>query len=140
MTTPSVVNPVSASGVTAPSITSATYNTISHVLTVTGSRLVALAGSNNDVTLSKLDLTGSGGKTVTLSTTDVDVTDATSFSVTLNNTDAASLATILDQDGTTAADTTVYNIAALSGWNTSLGSADATNSLSVSTPRQPFQR
>jgi hypothetical protein len=70
-------NPITVS-VQLPSITSASYNATTHVLTVTGTNLVGISGSSNDITVAKLTIKGEGGVTRTLSTTgNVDVNSAT---------------------------------------------------------------
>ena len=77
-------NGITVSNVAAPTITSATYDGTTHVLTVTGTNLVKAIGATNDVTVSALTITGEGGATRTLSTTgNVEITSGTSFSVTL---------------------------------------------------------
>ncbi|MDP4079034.1 hypothetical protein, partial [Acidovorax sp. A1169] len=77
-------NAVTVSNVSAPTITSATYDGTTHVFTVTGTGLVKTVGATNDVTVSTLTITGEGGATRTLSTTgNVEVTSATSFTFTL---------------------------------------------------------
>ncbi|MBS0356191.1 MAG: DUF4347 domain-containing protein [Proteobacteria bacterium] len=132
--TPAVINPGSASGVVVPTISSATYNTSTHVLTATGQNMVALQGAN-DVTIPKLTLTGLGGVDYTLTSGDVDVTSATSFSVTLNSTDIAAFSALLDKDGTKASDGKTYNLSAAIYWNTEVTTvADTTNALTVVTP------
>ncbi|WP_338846529.1 Ig-like domain-containing protein [Massilia sp. W12] len=135
VSTPALTNSVNVDDAASPAVTSATFNTISHVLTVTGSDLVAFSGSDNDVKISYLTLTGAGGKTYTLTSTDVDVTSATSFAVTLNSTDQSGLAALLDKDGTKASDNTTYNLSAALNWNGQIATvADTTNALTVTTP------
>src|SRR5207245_9670670 len=82
-------NAVTVSNATSPTSTSATYDPSTHVLTVTGTNMVRTVGATNDITVSKLTFTGEGGSTYTLTTTDVEITSATSFSATLNATDRA---------------------------------------------------
>ncbi|MBB6564185.1 hypothetical protein HNP48_006912 [Acidovorax soli] len=111
-------NAVTASNVTAPTITSATYDTSTQVLTVTGTNLVKTDGPTNDVTVNKLTITGQGGGTRVLSTSgNVEVISATSFSVTLSGADVAAVAALLNKGGTTSTGGTVYNLAAADDWN-----------------------
>ena len=110
-----------------PTITSAAYNFLAGVLTVTGTNLLAKTGAANDVAVSKLTITGQGNTTYTLTTTDVEITDATSFQVTLNATDKAALFTMLNKNGTASVDGTTYNLAAAEDWLVySGGGADLT--------------
>ncbi|MFZ6800924.1 DUF4347 domain-containing protein [Undibacterium sp. Di24W] len=111
-------NAVTVSNVTAPTITSATYNGNTHVFTVTGTNLVKTIGATNDVTISKLTITGEGGATYTLSTTgNVEVTSATSFTFTLSGADIGGVDALLNKNGTSAVSSTTYNIAAADDWN-----------------------
>lgn len=134
-------NAITVSNVQTPTIASATYNAGSGVLAVTGSNLVKASGAAaNDITVSKLTITGEGGATYTLTTADVEITDATSFSVTLNATDMAAVNQILNKNGTASTGATTYNLAAADDWNTVItgGSiADATNAITVSSVAAP---
>ncbi|HXC02730.1 MAG TPA: DUF4347 domain-containing protein [Opitutaceae bacterium] len=125
-----VGNGITVSGVSSPMISSSTYNVSTHVLTVTGSNLVATPGVNNDITVSRLTLTGDGGATYTLTSSNVDVTSATSFSVTLNGTDSAHVETnLFNKNGTLSTSGTTYNLAAANGWDSDINN----NSNSVAT-------
>ena len=117
-----------------PTITSATYNATSGVLTVTGSSMTA--GDTIDV--SKLTLTGEGGSTYTLTSANVTASSATAFSVTLNATDKAAFNQIANKAGTTSTSGTSFNLAAAAGWDASSASdADASNALTVSSVPVP---
>ena len=119
----------------APSLTSATYNISSGVLTATGSNFVANSGSNNDIDSSKLTLTGDGSNTFTLTSDDVELTSDTAFSVSLSAADQLQVAGLLNKNGSISAGGTTYNIAAASGWNpgASTSPADATgNAMTIS--------
>ena len=100
-----------------PTITSATYNASTGVLVVTGTNLVAIAGATNDIDVSKLSLTGEGGSSYTLTTSNVELTNATSFSITLNATDKTSINALLNKIGTSSIGGTTYNLAAAEDWN-----------------------
>jgi len=111
-------NPVTVSNVAAPTITGATYDATTHVLTVTGSNLVGTLGAANDITVSKLSLRGEGGVAYTLNTTgNVEVTSATSFSVTLTGADVAAVAALLNRNGTAASGGATYQLTAGDDWN-----------------------
>ncbi|WP_110960067.1 DUF4347 domain-containing protein [Acidovorax sp. ST3] len=112
-------NAVTVSNVAAPTITSAAFDGATNTLTVTGTGLVKTVGATNDITVSKLTITGEGGATYTLATTgNVEVTSATSFSVTLSGADIAGLSSLLNKNGTSSASSgTTYNIAAADDWN-----------------------
>jgi uncharacterized repeat protein (TIGR01451 family) len=102
----------------APTITSATFDAATNVLTVTGTNLVRTIGANNDITVSALTITGQGGSTRTLSTTsNVEITSATSFTVTLAGADIAAVLALLNNNGTSSAGGTTYNLAAADDWN-----------------------
>ena len=133
-------NGITVSNVTSPTITSATYDASTHVLSVTGSNLVGVVGSTNDITVSQLTLTGEGGSTYTLTTTNVDVTSSTSFSVTLNATDRAQVETIFNKNGTSSTGGTTFNLSAADDWNSVIGNtdiADSTNGVTVSNVAAP---
>lgn len=115
-------NPVTVSNVQLPTISSATYDATTHVLNVTGSNLVALVGANNDITVSKLTLRGDGGASYTLATTgNVEVTSASSFSVTLSGADIAAVAALLNKNGTASAGGSAYALTAGDDWNSVIG-------------------
>ena len=85
-------NALTVSNVAVPTITSATYDASTGVLVVTGTDFAALAGAANDIDASKFTLTGEGNATYALTdTADVEITSATSFTLTLSATDRAGL-------------------------------------------------
>ena len=135
--TADTTNAITVSSVSAPSITSATYDVSSGVLMVTGIQLVNFAGTSNDVDISTLTLTGesSGTHTIT-SSSDVEITSATSFSITLGGSDKTSVDSLLNNNGTSADDSTTYNLAAADNWlrgaAASTDIADVTNGITVS--------
>ncbi len=117
-------NGITASNVAVPTITSATYDYDSNVLTVTGSGFLQQNGASNDIDLSKLTITGEGDATYTLaSAMDVEITSATSFSVTLTGADLINVETLLNKDGASAASGTTYNLAAAEDWATGADAA-----------------
>ncbi|MDY7575083.1 Ig-like domain-containing protein [Actimicrobium sp. CCI2.3] len=134
-------NSVTVSNVSAPTVTSATYDANSHVLTVTGTGLVGTIGATNDITISKLTLRGEGNTSYTLTSTDVEVTSATGFSVTLNATDYGNLASIFNKNGTSSTGATTYNLAAADDWNSVITGgdiADSSNAITVSNVAVPM--
>ena len=135
-------NPITVSNVSAPSITSATYHATSGALVVTGTGLVNISGSTNDITANKLTLTGEGGATYTLTdTANVDITSGTRFTLTLSATDRAGVNLNLNKNGTSSTGATTYNLAAADDWNSDItGStiADLTsNGITVSAVARP---
>ncbi|SDU16410.1 DUF4214 domain-containing protein [Nitrosomonas ureae] len=108
-------NGITVSNYAAPAITSATFDASTNVLTVTGTNFVTNSGANNDIAVSLLTLTGEGGN-YTLTSSDVEVTSATAFSVTLNATDQLAVHGLLNKNGTASSGATTYNIAAAEDW------------------------
>ena len=109
-----------------PSITSATYDASTGVLVVTGTNFVANDGAANDVDVSMLTLTGEGAPDVAhaLTSDDVEIQSDTQFTINLNAADQAALASIFNKNGTSANDSTTYNIAAAEDWMPGAPSAD----------------
>ena len=116
-------NGVTVSNVFAPMITSATYNASTGTLAVSGAGFVKLNGATNDIVVSKLTLKGEGGATYTLTTTSVEITSGTAFTVTLNGTDKGAVNLLLNKNGTSSTGGTTYNLAAEEDW---AAGADAT--------------
>ena len=111
-------NGVTVSNVVAPTVTSATYNVATGVLVVTGADFLTLAGANNDIVANRILLQGQGAAGYTLTdTSNVDITSNTSFTVTMSATDRAALALRMNKDGTSATDSTIYNLGMLEDWN-----------------------
>ena len=131
-------NGITVSGVSDPTISSATYNYNTNTLTVTGANFVHKSGATNDVDVSTLTITGEGGATYTLSSSsDVEITDGTTFSVTLTGADIQNVEALLNKDGTTSATaSTTFNLAAADNWMAGATAAndiaDATNTVTVS--------
>lgn len=110
-------NTVTVSNVAVPSITIASYDVASGVLSVTGSGLLKASGSNNDIDASQFTLTGEGGSTYRLTdTSDVDIDSGTGFSLTLSSTDQLGVNTILNKNGTSSSSGSTYNLAAAENW------------------------
>jgi hypothetical protein len=101
---------------TSPTLTSASYDATSRILTVSGTEFPSYAGSSNDIDVSKLTITGEGGTVYTLTSTSVEIISGTSFSATLNATDLVGVNQIANKSGTTSTGGTAYNLAAATGW------------------------
>ncbi len=124
------------SDVVAPSITNATYNALTNVLTVTGTNMSTGA---NAINTSKLTLKGEGGSTYTLTSSSVTASSATSFSVTLNAADQLNVEGLLNKNGTSPVSGMAYNLAGATGWDsTQTTSADLTeNAIVVNSVQVP---
>ena len=107
---------ITVSSVAVPAITSAVYDSDTGVLTVTGINFVKYPGAANDVDISALSLTGEGGSYTITSASDVEITSATQFTVTLSGADKTQVDARLDQLGTSSSGGTTYNIAAADNW------------------------
>ncbi|WP_299022588.1 Ig-like domain-containing protein, partial [uncultured Photobacterium sp.] len=131
-------NAITVSNYSAPQITSGTYDASTGVLSVIGTNLVSLSGSNNDVDVSEITVTGEGGSTYTFATTtDVDITSDTAFTITLTGADKTSVNALVNKSGTVSIDNTTYNLALADNWMaaaaTSADIADTTgNGITVS--------
>lgn len=116
-------NGITVSNLAVPAITSATYNASTGALTVTGTGFLSLNGATNDIVANKFTLTGEGGATYTLTdSANIDITSATSFTLTLSSTDKAALENIFNKNGVSSTDATTYNLAAAEDW---IAGADA---------------
>jgi len=134
-------NAITVSNYAAPTVTSAIYDASTNVLTVTGANLVSKSGATNDVAVSLLTLTGEGGN-YTLTSSDVEITNATTFSVTLNAADQIVVRGLMNKNGTSSSGATTYNLAAAEDWMA--GTATATvvadltgNGITVSNVQTP---
>jgi hypothetical protein len=133
-------NAITVSNLSGPAITSASYDASTGVLVVTGTNFVSKVGAS-DVAVSTLTLTGEGGSTYTLTSSDIEITSATSFSLTVNTADKLNINGLLNKDGSSSDDATTYNFAAadnwLSGAAASTDIADTTNAITVSNVAVP---
>ncbi|MGB5793216.1 beta strand repeat-containing protein, partial [Poseidonibacter sp.] len=133
-------NTITVSNVSTPTITLATYDATTGVLSVTGTNLVKKSGATNDIAVSSLTLKGEGSATRTLTTSDVEITSATSFSITLNSADKSAVNLILNNNGTSSTDSTTYNLSASDDWNSVIGNtdiSDTSNGITVSNISNP---
>lgn len=129
------VNAVTVSGSASPAVTSTTYNAETGVITVTGTNFVKQPGAANDIDVTKFTFTGEGGS-VTLSTTSkVETSSGSTFTVTLSTADKALVNALLDKNGATSSGGTSYNLSLADDWNgpvTGGNTADTTNPITVS--------
>jgi len=109
-------NGVTVSNVAVPTITSATYDAATGNLVVSGTGFLKLAGAANDIDVSKLTFSGEGSLTRVLTSSSVEITSATSFSVTLNATDITNLNQVINNNGTSSAGAVLYNLIAAEDW------------------------
>ncbi|MBC3911019.1 DUF4347 domain-containing protein, partial [Undibacterium umbellatum] len=106
------------SNVPVPTITSSTYNASTGVLTVTGTGLTGLTGATNDIVANKFSLQGEGGASYNLTTTsNVEITSATSFTLTLSAADRLGANLIMNKNGTSSTSVNTYNLIANEDWN-----------------------
>ncbi|MGZ5559831.1 MAG: Ig-like domain-containing protein, partial [Methylobacter sp.] len=130
-------NTLTVTNVTSPTISGSAYDASTGILTVTGTRFVGTLGSTNDITASDLTITGQGGDTYTLTSSNVEVTSATSFAITLSSTDKLAVNGLLDKVGSKAIDSTTFNLSASSGWDSALAGADTSNAITVTNVTGP---
>jgi hypothetical protein len=110
-------NGITVSNVAVPTISSATYNASTGVISVTGTGLSHVQGATNDIVANKFTFTGEGGSTYTLTdTANVEVTSATAFTLTLSATDKAEVNLLANKNGTSSTGATTYNLAAAEDW------------------------
>ncbi len=97
-------------------ISRATYDVSTGNLMLTGLNF----NTSETIDVTKLTIKGQSGSTVTLTsaTTNVIPSGTTSATVTISGTDKTAVDAILTQNGTTAPDSTTYNVAVASGWQT----------------------
>src|SRR5690606_35958328 len=95
-----------------PTITSSTYDASTGALVVTGTNFTTTDGATNDVVANKFAITGEGGSIYTLTdTANVEISSATSFTLTLSATDHAAINLIVNKNGTSSTGGTTYNLA-----------------------------
>jgi len=125
-----------------PTVTSSTYDASNGTLVVTATDLQAKSGLHNDIDVSNLTLTGEGGATYKLlDSSDVEITSATEFTVTLSAADKVGVNQILNKSGLKSTDDTTYNLAAADDWNTNVTAGDTAdltlNAIDVSNVAAP---
>ena len=123
-----------------PTITSATYDVSTGQLVLTGTDFVAQAGATNDVIANKLTITGEGNASYALTdTANVEISSATSATLTLSATDKLNIDGLLNKNSTSSGDGTTYNINAADGWMPQApgDESDSVNGITVSNVAVP---
>ncbi|MFZ6711025.1 Ig-like domain-containing protein, partial [Undibacterium sp. TC9W] len=119
-----------------PTITSASYDAATGILTVTGTGMV----TNDTIDVSKLTLSGENGDSYTLTAATPNPTagSATSFIVTLGTADKLAINGLLNNNGASAVSGTTFNLTGALNWDSTAGAAaDATNAVTVSNVAAP---
>ncbi len=94
--------------------------------------------TGDTIAVNKLSLSGEGGSSYTLTTSNVTASSGTSFLVTLNTTDQAAVDLFLNKNGTSSTGGTTFNLSAAANWDASTTtSADTTNGVTVSNVPAP---
>lgn len=126
---------IDVAGAAAPTLTSATYDASTGILAVTGTAMTT--GDTIDAT--KLTFTGRNGATYTLTSAGTTASSATAFGITLNAADKRSINGLLNKNGTSAVNGTLYNLSGAANWNsTASAPADLTsNGVTVSNVSSP---
>ncbi|HEY0055972.1 MAG TPA: LamG-like jellyroll fold domain-containing protein, partial [Pedobacter sp.] len=110
-------NGLMVSNVAIPKVQSATYDAATGLLQVTGTDFLSLSAYNNDIVPRKLTFTGRASQNYTLKkTSKTEITNGTSFSLTLSAIDKAAVNLLLNKNGTSATGGTVYNLAFAEDW------------------------
>jgi hypothetical protein len=97
-----------------PVISSSAYNVSTGALTVTGTNFTANTG--DDVIANKITVVAEGGVYTLVGTPNVEITDATHFTLTLTGTDKNKVDCILNKNGTTSTSGTTYHLDAAAGF------------------------
>jgi hypothetical protein len=115
-----------------PNITSAIFDYSTGSLLVTGTDLIAFSATD-DIVSSKITIKGEAASDYTLiGAYGIEVNSSTQFGLTLNATDLTGIESLLNRNGTQAADgATTYNIAFANDWNGTVSAVDSTNALTV---------
>ncbi|PCH63120.1 MAG: hypothetical protein COC19_01715 [SAR86 cluster bacterium] len=112
-----------------PTVTGASYDVVNGVLIVTGTDLEAKTGADNDIDATRFSFTGETGTSYMLTdTANVEITNATTFTLTLSATDKAAVNILLDNNGSNAGDATAYNLVVADNFNTNVISGDSSDS------------
>jgi len=115
-----------------PTINSASYDAVSNLLTVTGTDFVTVTGDVNDIDASKISIQGQGGISYTLTDTpDVELTNATKFTLSLSATDRTYVEGLINKRGSNAVDGTAYSLSAAAGFNGATSQDDTNNAFSL---------
>jgi len=123
---------VSVSNVTAPTISTVTYNAASGVFSVIGSHLDN-HGSSNGITLSNFKVTA-GSSSYSFSTTNDSVGNlsANGFSISLSTADKTTLNALVNHNGTATNSGVAYNLTATANWDSDNGAAISKQAITAS--------
>ena len=109
-------NGITVSNWAGPAIASAAYDWSTGQLTISGSNLVNAAGAGNDLNPSLLRITGEGGTYVLTDSPSVELSSATTVTVTLSATDQLNVRGVLNRNGVRSGSDIAYNLAAADNW------------------------
>jgi hypothetical protein len=111
-------NPVTATQIPNPQITSAVYDDYQGTLLVTGTGFKKASG-RADIDVSRFYITGNNHSSLAFSDApDVELLTATTFKIILTETERNLAGGFMDKDGAFASDGTAYNLFAEDDWNT----------------------
>jgi len=117
-------NGITVSNVAVPTITSATYDASSGTMMVTGTGFLQASGAANDIVAARFTFTGEGGSTYTLTdSANVEITSVTAFTIALSAADKAAVDQIVNKNGASSTDGTIYNLVAAEDWAAGADSA-----------------
>jgi len=102
---------------------SATYDASTGAFVITGTNMVSVPGSNNDIQLSKVIITDSVNHSYTLKSKG-EITNSTTATIVLSSAERAALNAFLDKSGTESMSGGKYQINVLAGWNGTSSSTD----------------
>lgn len=128
------LNTITVTGYQKPQISNVTYNASSGILKAIGSFFAAVAGANNDVDITKIQIYGYGPASYTLAlAANPDVTDENNFEILLTGNDKTQADILLNRNGLIAWDETVYSLNLAEAWNCAItGIVDNGNAINVS--------
>ena len=133
--TNAVAQPINTVTEVLPTISGASYNSGTGVLTVSGANFTTSAGN---YVLGDLTVKGGSGGTYTLGNGDT-LGTLSSSSVTINIATAnqATITALFDKGGTSSLEGITYNLAAIAGWDTGYALAQATNTVTATDSVSP---
>ncbi|WP_462280216.1 PKD domain-containing protein [Salinivirga cyanobacteriivorans] len=131
---------ITVSNFAAPQITTAEYYYNSGKFVFTCTNLASDLTSNNDINVSHFSIKGFNNNTYTLgtSTSDLEVTNSTSFTIYLEGDDKSGVDDVLDLEGTASSDGKTYNINATENWNDASTATDLDNTTPVTVFNVPL--
>ena len=103
-----------------PVIDSVQYNAITGVISAFGKNFQSKVGSNNDIDVTKFIFKGEFGRTHSLSSPNIDITDSTTFSIPLDSLDKTELKILMNKKGFRSFQDSLYNVVVQNGWLTNV--------------------